>query len=228
MADEDVPPEGGERKTCTKCGQEKPVVEFRLDKRRGTPRSWCKRCEYTYTNAMRKARGPDYFHHKHLVERARAIEATKDFIIPTEKTCTVCKVIKPIAEFWANSTVAGGKANQCKKCQADRFKKWRDKDKAHSRNVFRRRNRQRAYGISEETLALMLDAQGRACAICRDPLIVDPKESQRHIHVDHNHNTGKVRGILCGRCNSMLGQSRENIQILLAGAAYLKKYKDDN
>ncbi len=59
----------------------------------------------------------------------------------------------------------------------------------------------------------MLEAQQGKCAICgRDdvPLVVD-----------HNHATGKVRGMLCNQCNTMIGYCRESIDILVRGAAYL-------
>lgn len=62
----------------------------------------------------------------------------------------------------------------------------------------------------------MFAAQGGRCAICGDP----PPEG-RHLHVDHDHDAGDVRALLCGRCNTMLGLAREDPEILASAIAYL-------
>lgn len=59
----------------------------------------------------------------------------------------------------------------------------------------RRRN---LYGLSWEEYLLLLEGQDGVCAICHQP-------SDRELHVDHDHLTGRVRGLLCGRCNTGLG-----------------------
>jgi hypothetical protein len=72
------------------------------------------------------------------------------------------------------------------------------------------------YGIDVETFARMFDAQGRACKICGVEL-----ELGRNVHLDHCHATKIVRGILCNRCNLMIGLARDNPLTLRAAAAYL-------
>jgi hypothetical protein len=63
---------------------------------------------------------------------------------------------------------------------------------------------------------LILAAQGGKCAICRGGT------SKRHFAVDHNHKTGEVRGLLCGRCNSGLARFMDNRTNLWRAHRYLK------
>ena len=64
----------------------------------------------------------------------------------------------------------------------------------------RKPTRAKQLGITDEGYQALLEAQGGKCAICGNP----PKEGGRRLHVDHNHRTGKVRGLLCFRCNRAL------------------------
>ena len=82
------------------------------------------------------------------------------------------------------------------------------------------------FGITIEEYDLMLEAQGGLCAICREPEVVaDPKNSEtmKRLAVDHDHNTGKVRGLLCQRCNMGLGYFRDCAEFLDAAAFYLRR-----
>lgn len=60
---------------------------------------------------------------------------------------------------------------------------------------------QTKYGITPDDYDRMLEQQGWVCAICGSP----PPPSKRRLHIDHDHETGKVRGLLCTRCNTALG-----------------------
>ena len=73
----------------------------------------------------------------------------------------------------------------------------------------------RRYGIGAADVDAMIAAQGGRCPICGRP---DPE------HVDHDHATGKVRGILCFNCNGGLGQFRDDVDALLAAADYLTRH----
>ena len=88
------------------------------------------------------------------------------------------------------------------------------------------------YGITADDYKAMLDAQGGACAICGSD---DPKNGGRPsneghtfgnntFHIDHDHDTDQVRGLLCSLCNRMLGQGQDSSRILQAGAAYLQRF----
>lgn len=84
------------------------------------------------------------------------------------------------------------------------------------------------FGITIEEYDLMLKAQDGLCAICREPEVVaDPKnpETMKRLAVDHDHDTGKVRGLLCQRCNMGLGYFRDKDHLLDLAARYLRSRK---
>jgi Recombination endonuclease VII len=80
-----------------------------------------------------------------------------------------------------------------------------------------RRARERQYGLTHGEYLALLEAQGGACAICGD------SAQQRALAVDHDHVTSAIRGLLCDRCNPMLGYARDSIAILEAAIEYLKR-----
>lgn len=73
------------------------------------------------------------------------------------------------------------------------------------------------FGITLNDYNEMFTKQGGACAICFEP----PKA--KRLHVDHDHTTKKVRGLLCGKCNQALGLFRERESVMLAAIDYLKQ-----
>jgi hypothetical protein len=77
------------------------------------------------------------------------------------------------------------------------------------------RHLKRRYGITKEDYTNMLIQQNNGCAICGEV------DHDKPLHVDHDHNTRKVRGLLCVRCNTMLGKARDNITILNKAINYL-------
>lgn len=81
----------------------------------------------------------------------------------------------------------------------------------------------RAYGLTEADYNHMLAAQNGRCAICRELEIEKIKDKVLRFAVDHNHVTGKVRGLLCRRCNRAIGLLRENTVYIRAAADYLEK-----
>jgi hypothetical protein len=72
----------------------------------------------------------------------------------------------------------------------------------------------RKFGLTIAEYEEMLSSQGGGCAICGD-------EVDGSMHVDHDHVTGKVRGLLCVRCNNALGQFQEDPALLMRALAYL-------
>jgi hypothetical protein len=80
-------------------------------------------------------------------------------------------------------------------------------------------NRKRLYGIAAEEYDALLVAQGNRCAICGSP---DWPGKDNRPHVDHNHETGQIRGLLCGPCNVGLGQFKDDPERLRAAIRYLE------
>lgn len=81
------------------------------------------------------------------------------------------------------------------------------------------------YGITIADYDRMLENQNFQCKMCHRTLdeVIKPTSSNARLCVDHNHTTGKVRGLLCTLCNSMIAHARESIKILEAGIQYLQE-----
>ncbi len=98
-------------------------------------------------------------------------------------------------------------------------KRWREKNAVSCRYGKLSVRLRKAFGIDVEDWARMFNAQDQKCAICLEKL-----DGGFFTHVDHCHATGKVRGILCTFCNSMLGYARDSRSHLLAGIHYLEAH----
>lgn len=79
------------------------------------------------------------------------------------------------------------------------------------------------YGITLKIYDDMLNNQNAKCAICN----IQPDYGRGLLHVDHCHDTGKIRQLLCHHCNCALGGFRDNVEILKNAINYLKKHKND-
>ena len=95
----------------------------------------------------------------------------------------------------------------------------------NSRKFRRREKRMRrasvieyTYGLKPEEYEQMVTSQKNLCAIC------GTKEEGNVLCIDHDHTTGKVRGLLCTNCNIGLGNLKDNVQIFQSAIAYLQKY----
>lgn len=144
------------------------------------------------------------------------------------KTCTVCKEEKEDSEFYKSGK---GLHHECKQCMKSRVRqvvdkekrleasrRWRENNKERSVESSRKVRYKKMYGLSIEDYDKMVDEQGGCCKICKTHSL-DLKE---RLHVDHNHITGKIRGLLCRKCNLLLGHSEDDPEILLNAALYLK------
>lgn len=80
-------------------------------------------------------------------------------------------------------------------------------------------NIKRWYGIEPEDYYRMLEEQDGCCALCSS----DSPNGKRltKFHIDHCHETGKVRGLLCGKCNTFIGLANHDPDVLLRAAEYL-------
>lgn len=83
-------------------------------------------------------------------------------------------------------------------------------------------NRLARFGITPDQYQEMLDSQNGVCAICEGPeRSTDKKGSIKALAVDHDHATGAMRGLLCANCNKGIGNLGDNVDTLIAAAAYL-------
>ena len=75
--------------------------------------------------------------------------------------------------------------------------------------------------LSDTQYNKLYNKQKGKCAICG----VHQQKLNKRLYVDHDHETNKIRGLLCGHCNSTLGFARDNIDVLESAIKYLKKYE---
>lgn len=90
------------------------------------------------------------------------------------------------------------------------------RERAENREVAHNKDRERKYGITLTVFESMQQTQNGRCAICK-------QEAAKC--VDHNHKTGKVRALLCRKCNSGLGQFKEDFSILIRAADYIRRHE---
>lgn len=144
---------------------------------------------------------------------------------PTAKRCAGCGETKARDEFYASKNRRDGMHGYCKPCADARSHAWKvanvERVREYGRdwrrlNLDRRRASERLtkYGVSPDEFESMLRAQDGRCAICVDEFPATP-------HVDHCHETGKIRGLLCNNCNTGLGRFRDNPMLLQAATIYL-------
>ena len=112
--------------------------------------------------------------------------------------------------FVKASSCRHGYSRQCKEC----------KSKAVSPEKRRELNLQRLYGITLEDYDMMILAQDGKCAICET---TSPRGNTGRFHVDHNHDTGEVRGLLCSNCNTGIGLLQDSSKIVLKALNYLER-----
>jgi hypothetical protein len=92
---------------------------------------------------------------------------------------------------------------------------WQREYRRENREAERSGHLRRTFGLTLEEYEQLLAAQGGRCAICRS------EPGKISLHVDHDHETGKVRGLLCFRCNGGAGQFKEDVELLARAIDYL-------
>ena len=159
------------------------------------------------------------------------------------KKCSRCKEIKPITEFYKRKK-SGTLHSCCKKCDRamtrdwyernrekakEKYRIWRlnnlDKVKKYNADNRRKHYQQevvRKYGVPIDWFDGQMKKQKGKCACCG--MSFEWGNKQTSPHVDHCHKTQKVRGILCNRCNSVLGLCKDDIQLLSSLVRYLRKW----
>ncbi len=162
------------------------------------------------------------------------------------KICIKCGELKPIDLFYAQAGMRDGHRNDCKSCMRSRHRAWyqgnreksiasvqrwrednpekyqawlkrnREENKEKRREQSRRTHLKRAYGLTQNMFEALVLAQLGKCAICGS--LEAP-----NLHVDHDHRTNKVRGLLCGKCNKAIGLLDDDPDRLMTARGYLKR-----
>ena len=143
------------------------------------------------------------------------------------KQCIKCGFLKEAHYFYKEQRVVDGLTARCKACMkndasASYSERREDVAVRNKENYCSRKAKDKSlrnnYGITLKQWENIFDSQGCKCAICGSS---EPNHSSGQFVVDHCHEFGQVRGILCGNCNIMLGHAKDNINTLFDGAMYL-------
>lgn len=185
-----------EGRECSRCGEYKTWDHFGKNKHGTRGRqSWCRSCFREYRGSAKR---PEYV------------------INDSGRECSRCGVFKAWDHFHRRHDSSTGHQSACKSCI--KKKSQREKKQGRIRNA----ELQRKYGLSLGEYRKMLVAQNGQCAICgATETAVRGNGTELSLSVDHNHDTGEVRGLLCQRCNALLGFAGDDPDVLRRAIGYL-------
>lgn len=165
---------------------------------------------------------------------------------PGTKACSKCGEIKPLNDFHRATGMKDGHRNECRSCwkeickvryrrdpkkaiesvqrwrveNPDKYQAWLNRNREENRERRREQNRRghlrRQYGLTQDAFAALVAAQRGKCAICG-------VKEDLNLHVDHDHRTKEVRGLLCGKCNKAIGLLNDDPKLVLAAKRYLER-----
>ncbi len=184
-------------KKCAKCSKFKGLEDFsNSPKTKDGKRSSCIDCDREWLINWR--------------------EKNKDNppIYVESKKCGQCKEVKSREEFTLSHSSRDHLKSVCRSCSTDLHGEWARRRK--SKDISRRYHLRGKYGLSEEVFKSKLEAQAGMCAICE-------QDMKGKACVDHCHNTGKLRDLLCNKCNSLLG-ALEKPEFMTKAVRYLIKH----
>jgi hypothetical protein len=143
------------------------------------------------------------------------------------KTCFRCKLEKPFSDFFPNKKRKDNVSTYCKPCQLEYARTRYNNPENHKqikmdRNLYlsNRKDSTRkwylktTYGLTQEEYSDLYAKSDGKCYICFE-------SKSYYLHVDHNHTTGKIRGLLCHSCNVGIGMLKDSPELLSLAARYL-------
>lgn len=200
-------------KRCSKCGIEKSLEScFYFDKRRGAHVASCRTCGNLMSRAWQKNNPA-----KDAAIHARYLKTAKGRV-------TAAKIMKnaiPKQMVWRTNN----KERLCgysAKFRSNLSPEGRENMKNVQLKYDLHKNYKMTVGEYEDRLA----KQNGVCAICHQPPKTGGKKAAARLHVDHDHVTDRVRGLLCGSCNTGMGLLKDSAELLLSAARYLKEFNN--
>lgn len=198
-------------KRCFKCCKEKELSEFGNNKKtRDGLRGKCRQC----VNEQ----------HAKLYQVKKKHYESGGYKIPDTKMCIHCKTVMAIDEFHINIDSKDRHDSVCRQCAKKKMGKWYIKNKGYTRNYGLRRR----YGITSDEYNEILNLQNGVCKICKNKeRVVDKRTNTiKALAVDHNHTTGRIRGLICQKCNTTISRVNESVELLRTMAKYLEECND--
>ncbi len=129
-------------------------------------------------------------------------------------------------ERWAEIRKAA--CERRKPQRAEEAKRWRAKNPAIYKRSGKKSRLMKSYGLTLEQEEAIYVAQNGKCPICDVALVRETGVQVKSVnksHVDHDHKSGNVRGLLCATCNLLLGYAKDSIEVLQAAIEYLRNNK---
>ena len=228
-----------ETKICTKCGKERPVEDFQVRLETGKRRTDCKHCQNAY-------------HRMRYLERLGKFkrDIRKDVREADPKKCIRCGVEKPLSEFTFHNREKGQHRNFCHDCEKNWIRQYHKSPQGKEKGQewiannkekieeYKRLYRQDAikqerskvyhrarwlkenFNMTVDDYMVMYETQKGQCAICGS----DQNGNRKNFCIDHEHETGKVRGLLCHNCNVSVGLMKDSPALLRQAAEYLESF----
>ena len=125
------------------------------------------------------------------------------------KCCSTCKQEKPLSDFYKKRSI-------CKICSNKASSKWKKENKEKDQLSRQKSKLKAKYGITIEQYQAMVEEQKGVCYICKS------ENPNRKLNVDHCHKSGKIRRLLCDKCNMTLGLVNDSQELLKQFLFYLR------
>ena len=203
---------------CRNCGQKKSVECFQPDSRYSDGyQHQCRLCRNEKNRELYWRKRPEG-RKRNSFGRPLSPGEWEEVIAKGKLRCRMCGEEKPLSEYRRHRTrIKLYYYRDCRDCLREREAKQRapKREKLARQRHLRRCEK---YGITEQQYREMQDKQNGRCAICGKPL------TKAQQVIDHDHISGKVRGIVHSHCNLVLGNSREDASVLLGAVRYLRKH----
>ena len=153
---------------------------------------------------------------------------TRNHIVDGMKICYRCGINKPVSQYYTVTKGSTDIGSCCKECDNERGREYRQKHPEVYQNYYHRnrpriqaKERRERYGLDSDQFNELLRSQNGKCAICFSS---ESGGRNNTWHVDHDHATGIVRGLLCAGCNVGLGNFKDIPERMRLAAAYLEKH----
>tara|TARA_Y100000310_G_scaffold109018_1_gene107406 strand:- start:13609 stop:14241 length:633 start_codon:yes stop_codon:yes gene_type:complete len=185
----------------------------------------CLRCGKEKLRAKRRSHNKPFCSNKcwNLYQQEQRYQNDK-------KMCGQCNEYKSLDNFYIRSGKTTYRST-CKQCQENKRKANYSYEKymesLPKQRITNRKYHIKKYGLTWEDYQKLHEQQNYLCAICKNPETRANKNTVFKLVVDHCHDSGEVRGLLCSRCNTGLGHFKDNVSNLTSAIEYLKEYTNN-